>query len=330
MADKTLERLLTVLRDRNIAFDKTAIESAFRDADSQAAVKGWVEEYLTENTLLTKEESTLYASLKKSGEYEAISASHDLTVIPSLNDLDLQLAIDELKRSTAAIEKQTETLKLQQNAMSMLVKNNGHVDKARAQSNNNQIRRWEVENGQIAATVEEMTENLSYQTLELQQQVKASEANVKQTVDAVLKSDDKLLSSLQKLSNDLEPSQSTDDVLIEKIRELCARLIKHTVQGVRTKLDRIYLEALSEANGDAKTSETEELQEELESLYAEILPVAQMTAEQQYLEPALREIKARSGQGQQRTEVAVAYVCASPNCGLKLTFCRSTNVLCSL
>jgi hypothetical protein len=46
---------------------------------------------------------------------------------------------------------------------------------------------------------------------------------VKQSIQEVLKSDDKLLSSLQKLASDLDPVQSEDTDTIERIKELCAR-----------------------------------------------------------------------------------------------------------
>lgn len=129
-------------------------------------------------------------------------------------------------------------------------------------------------------------------------------------VDSILRSDDKLLSSLQKLASDLDPAQSGDDDTIGRIRDLCARLIKHTVEGIRTRLDRIYLNALNNAANcpDTDGQESVDLQEELESLYSEILPVAQMSAEQQFLEPALREIATRDGQGQERSVKAVKYV----------------------
>jgi hypothetical protein len=164
--------------------------------------------------------------------------------------------------------------------------------------------------------------------LDLEQQSKASEAGVKQTIDSILQSDDKLLLSLQKLASDLDPGQSGDDNSITRVRELCARymissnylilfltlarLIKHTVEGIRTRLDRVYLETLnssSASNGhDSNIQEVNDLQEELESLYSEILPVAQMSAEQQYLEPALKIIAATNGQGQERSVKAVKYV----------------------
>ncbi len=156
------------------------------------------------------------------------------------------------------------------------------------------------------------SQGLIYQTSDLEQQLKTSEANASQTIDSILKSDDKLLLSLQKLASDLDPGRPEDDVLISKIRELCARYIKHTVVGIRTRLDRIYLESLSKSsnsNGHSGDSqEAVDLQEELESLYSEILPVAQMSAEQQYLEPALKTIGATNGKSQQRAVKAVTYV----------------------
>jgi hypothetical protein len=87
------------------------------------------------------------------------------------------------------------------------------------------------------------------------------------------------------------------------------------VEGLRTKLDRIYLESLDSSMRSGVTrrvsvDEVSALQEELESLYAEILPVAQMSAEQQFLEPALKNIALKHGQGLARSEEAVRYVCS--------------------
>ena len=101
--------------------------------------------------------------------------------------------------------------------------------------------------------------------------------------------------------------------LIDAALTLC-RLIKTTVETLRTRLDRIYLEAIlaAERSGDVKDATQDDvkaLEEELESLYSEILPVAQMSAEQEYLEPALKSTDAQSGQSLHRSAVAVTYVC---------------------
>lgn len=91
------------------------------------------------------------------------------------------------------------------------------------------------------------------------------------------------------------------------------RLIKFTVEGIRTKLDRIYLESL-EISAQSPTAdrvspdEVSALQVELESLYSEILPVAQMSAEQQFLEPALKSLAAKNGHGLVKSAQATSYV----------------------
>ncbi|PBP17858.1 hypothetical protein BUE80_DR011371 [Diplocarpon rosae] len=310
MAEDALHALLKALHDHDLPYDREALNSAFADPESQTAIQDWVHEYLSPDTLLSKDEAVLYATLTKTGQVEALAAQ-DLSLVQGMNDEEIHNAIEELRRSTAAIEKQSETLRLQQNAMSALVKGEQRTSQARAQTEEGQMRKWDAEKGHITAAAEELLQSLMYQTADLEQQFRASEANVKQTVDGILKSDDKLLLSLQKLSSDLDPGRSDDDAIVGRIRELCARLIKHTVEGIRTRLDRVYLEGLGASNtcGDHKEdSEVNDLQEELESLYSEILPVAQMSAEQQFLEPALRAVAASSGQGQERTVKAVKYI----------------------
>lgn len=253
-----------------------------------------------------------YSILLQSGEADKIANSQDLSSICELSDEQLHTAIEELQRSTIAIEKQSEELRSQQNALALLVKNNKKTEVARAEAGTKQLQKWEAEKAQVNSAVEELSQNLMYQLSDLEQQNKISQSSVKQMVDGIFKEDDKLLASLQKLAGELDSGSSKDNDTIARIRDLCARYIKHTVDGVRTKLDRIYLEALNGAAGveshGTNQQEVAELQEELESLYSEVLPVAQMSAEQQYLEPALREIAAKGDSGQERAYQALKYV----------------------
>ncbi|KAI9650347.1 hypothetical protein NHQ30_000360 [Ciborinia camelliae] len=310
MEGDNLEFLLQTLEDYGIPFDRSAMKSDY--ARNPAAVESWISKYLGSETLLTKDEIALYDVLSQSGDADKIANSQDLSSICDLSDEQLHSAIEELQRSTTAIEKQSEALRLQQNALALLVKNNKKAGVARTEADAKQLRKWEAENAQVNSSVEELSQNLMYQLSDLEQQNKMSQSSVKQTVDGIFKADDKLLASLQKLAGELDPGSSDDNDNIARIRDLCARYIKHTVDGVRTKLDRIYLEALSSPGGsdsqDTNQREVAELQEELESLYSEVLPVAQMSAEQQYLEPALREIAAKGNSGQERTYQALKYM----------------------
>jgi hypothetical protein len=216
----------------------------------------------------------------KSGEADKLVAQ-DLSHIKGLNDHELQTAIEELKRSTAAIEKQSEALRLQQNAMVSLVKSSKRIKQTRAHTNQSQVRKWDVEKGHISAAIEELSQGLKYQIADLELQFKTSETGVKQSVDGILRSDDKLLLSLQKLASDLHPGQPENSAIEPNIRDLCARLIKYTVEGIRTRLDRIYLENLSSSTGSQKLEISEQqeiadLQEELESRFYALFPVDKM------------------------------------------------------
>lgn len=174
-----------------------------------------------------------------------------------------------------------------------------------------------------------LSESLTSRTLELEEQRTGASSELRQTVDTMFRSDDKLLSSLQKLGWELETGGGGAQEDVALLRETCARfvarfifwwtklrlarLIKYTVEGLRTRLDRIYLETLehsaqSSAATRVSSDEVSAMQEELESLYAEILPVAQMTAEQQFLEPALKSLAAVNGRGQAMSGQATSYV----------------------
>lgn len=158
-----------------------------------------------------------------------------------------------------------------------------------------------------------MSHGLEFRISDMEQQTKGLGVGLRQTVDSLFQSDDKLLSSLQKLGWELETEDPEEQESIRKLRDICARLIKYTVEAIRTKLDRVYLEALesSQRSGDRSRVSQDDmalLQEEVESLYSEILPVAQMSVEQQYLEPALKSLAAKNGESQSRSAAAVTYV----------------------
>ncbi|PQE10819.1 vacuolar H+ Ca2+ exchanger protein [Rutstroemia sp. NJR-2017a BBW] len=310
MAQNNLEYLWQTLQGYGVQFDKNLIKNEYER--NPTVVEAWISKYLGPETLLTRDEIALYNELVKSGQAKKLEEAQDLSAICDLNDDQLKTAIYELQLSTAAIKKQSETLRQQQNALALLVKSNTKNSKARSEANSRQLQKWEAEKEQVNSALEELSQGLMYQISDMEQQSKSSQSDVKQTVDGILKGDDKLLASLQKLAADLDPGSKEDDELIDRIRDLCARYIKHTVDGMRTKLDRIYLEALGNPAGpdsnNVNEQEMKDLQEELESLYSEVLPVAQMSAEQQYLEPALREIALRSNQGQERSYQAMKYI----------------------
>ncbi|RFU31984.1 hypothetical protein B7463_g4378, partial [Scytalidium lignicola] len=310
MAKDKMQILLQILEDHDIPVDKDVIKAAFSEPELAEA---WMNEYLGPETLLSKEEATLYSMLTKKGEVDELASPSRLESIREINDQELEDAIEELKRSTAAIEKQNEAIKLTKSALDSVKKTSSRTKEGRAEVNTAQTRKWALEGDHIRSVTEALSKDLSLHAAELESRQELSESNLKRTVEDLLRSDDKLLSDLQKLASGTETGSHGNGGDISRIKDLCAKLIKYTVEGVRTRLDRIYLTAVNSL-GDTSSDDTihiqevVDLQEEIESLYSEILPVAQMAVEQQYLEPALREISARDGKSTESSIKAMKYV----------------------
>ncbi|KAL2259425.1 hypothetical protein VTK26DRAFT_6909 [Humicola hyalothermophila] len=306
------ESLIRTLRTYDASFDAAAVRAAFSGPDSADLVR-WAALHVTPDTLLSPDELNQYAALEESGLTERLAMSPDLAEARVLSDQEIGAAIEELNRSTQAITRHTETLRQQQEAFDRLVDGARQSHKGRAVVEAEQARKWETKRRDLSSTTDELSQSLGSRALELEQNNTRARESIHQTVNTMLRSDDKLLTSLQKLGWELETEDKTEQQDVVTLRETCARLIKFTVECVRTKLDRIYLESLEVSAQSVTTDrvspdEVSALQEELESLYAEILPVAQMSAEQQFLEPALKSLGAKNGRSLAKSAQATSYI----------------------
>ncbi|KAK0639544.1 hypothetical protein B0T16DRAFT_423361 [Cercophora newfieldiana] len=307
-----VESLIRTLRAYDAPVDATAVKAAFENEHNNA-LRDWVSLHVTPDTLLSIDELNQYSALEKAGIAGQLAASADIAAVQPVAEQEIKDAIVELKRSTDAISKQTEALKQQHEAVNRLVSGHRKEVEMRASLESGHLQTWDAKRRYVLQAVEELSQSLDSRIAELEQRGYGGVADVKQTADALFHSDDKLLSSLQKLGWELETEDPEEQDNVVTLRETCARLIKFTVEGVRTKLDRIYLESLdssmrSGATRRVSADDVSALQEELESLYAEILPVAQMSVEQQFLEPALKNLAARRGQGIAKSKEAVTYM----------------------
>ncbi|KAF4968411.1 hypothetical protein FSARC_4208 [Fusarium sarcochroum] len=307
--DRAEALLLKAARAYGVPAAKDDVHNALDDT----AFVEWANMHLATDHLLTGDELALYTALDKSGQVDHLADLHDLGEVQAVNEDDIRAAIEELNRSTATISKQTETLRQQQDALARLVKKRDEADNQRRHLEERRLDKTKHALKKLVFEVDGEAQSLEYRVADLEQIAKDSRSNLKKTTDSVFQSDDKLLSSLQKLGWELDQQDPEEEKTIEKLREICMRLIKTTVETLRTRLDRIYIEAIlaAERSGDVKSATQEDVQaleEELESLYSEILPVAQMSAEQEHLEPALKSTDSQSGQSLHRSAVAVSYV----------------------
>ncbi|KFY63021.1 hypothetical protein V496_04293 [Pseudogymnoascus sp. VKM F-4515 (FW-2607)] len=298
------------LQDRNLTVKSSHL---LKDVDTggDKSFKTWIMDTVDSKTLLTKEELNLYNSLEEIGEAKLLESSVDLGQVRAFEDLDIQKATRQLQASTAAIDKQNEVLKIQQAAVSALAATEAQQQQRRSMANAVQHRLWKEALDQVNA--KEAASALSEHVSSNKAQCAATDtALVRQSTD-LLRSDDKIISSLQKLSRTLQFGTSPENDTFEQIRKLCTSLIKYTVEGVRLRLDRAYIEALGVHQVESKTTpkneqEVMELQAELDSLYSEILPVAQMSAEQRYLDCAVRAIASQDKQGLEKSKTIIKYI----------------------
>lgn len=247
-----------------------------------------------------------------------------------MTDAELRAAIAALERSTETICKQTDIVRQQQDAVARLEVASaptGSGGGSRTAFTARHQQRWDAARTDLAADVEGLGRALDDRVGDLAQENRALAQRVQQTVDGLCRSDDTLLASLQKLGwalpahvsstkdsaqNEAARQQQTS---IARLRDICLHLIKFAVETIRTKLDRLYLETLEAAEAAEAATTTPSigedvatLQGELESLFAEILPVAQMSVEQQYLAPALKALSGKNAKNLTRSLLAFDYV----------------------
>ncbi|OBT68336.1 hypothetical protein VE03_02301 [Pseudogymnoascus sp. 23342-1-I1] len=303
------------LQERNLTVKSSDL---LRDVDSggDKSFKTWIMDTVDSKTLLTKEELNLYNLLEDNGEARFLESSVDLGQVRAFQDLEIQNATRQLQASTAAIDKQNEILKIQQAAVSTLAATEAQQRQRRSMANSVQHRLWKEALDQVNAEVEEAASALSEHVSSNKAQCAATDTALIHQSTNLLRSDDKIISSLQKLSRILQFGSAPENDTFERIRKLCTSLIKYTVEGVRLRLDRAYIEALGVHQVERKTTpkneqEVMELQAELDSLYSEILPVAQMSAEQRYLDCAVRAIASQDKQGLEKSKRIIEYISES-------------------
>ncbi|KAG6024107.1 hypothetical protein E4U19_003966 [Claviceps sp. Clav32 group G5] len=308
---QTVATVLRASRACGILTSRDDVQAALNDAHHGPLFAEWASLHLGNDTLLTAHELQIYTELDKTGRVDQLADSHDLSYVQAVTEEELRLAIEQLGQSTEAIDKQTETLRQQRDALSRMVKRQAENKARRREMERVQKRSKDMQRAQLMKEVDTITQDISLRLAELEMQG----PSINDQVSARLRSDDALLSGLQKLGWELEQPDPDEERAVETLREICMRLIKTTVQTVRTRLDTIYLETLvaAENSGGMKPAtgqEVTELQEEVESLYSEILSVAQISIEKQYLEPALQSVATKNGRSLGKTVSSLNYITA--------------------
>ncbi|KAF1976345.1 hypothetical protein BU23DRAFT_528810 [Bimuria novae-zelandiae CBS 107.79] len=296
--EQAAHHLLNVLEERGLdaQLDLDNVLSAFENDDMKRDAAAWVEEYLQEDTLLTKEELELYQTLKKKGilhQYE----TEEEPVRPTL-DHELASAIDSLQISTAAIEEQCKVLEAQKDALMKLKaldKPNLDVEHSR----NERRRKEHQEKARLDSTINDVCTTINEQLSDTQRDVDAERSTLKSYLAERLASDDQILSRLPGIVSQIvtDPEVSDDEKSIE---QWCKAIISYRTAEIKAHVDIVYLTSLTDYSPDDLPKASEEelrerkvaLQAELEDLNSEIASIAEMVVEHELRKP-MRGMKER-------------------------------------
>ncbi|KAI4907110.1 hypothetical protein J4E90_010005 [Alternaria incomplexa] len=306
--EQAAHHLLNVVEERGLKVDLDNILLGFEDADTKHEAAAWVDEYLHEDTLLSKEELELYQTLKKKGllhQYE----SEGEPIRPIL-DHEIAAAIESLKSSTTAIEEQCRVLETQKDALMKLKaldKPNLDVEHAR----NERRRKEGQEKTRLDVSVDDIVASVTEQMTDAQREIDSERSTLKGYLSERFASDDQILSRLPKLVSQIvtEPEVSEDEKSME---QWCKAIISFRAAEIKARVDTVFLTNASghSQNGVAETEEDLKerkvaLQAELEELHSEIASVAEMVVEHEIRKPMI-EMKERKDRD--RTQARTAWL----------------------
>ncbi|KAI8931181.1 hypothetical protein NX059_011532 [Plenodomus lindquistii] len=287
--EQAAHHLLNVLEERGLNVDLDKILLSFEDGETRQEAAAWVDEYLHDDTLLTKEELELYQTLRKKGllhQYE----SEGEPVRPIL-DHELASAIESLQSSTAAIEEQCRVLEIQKDALAKLrALDKPSVDVEHARSERR--RKEGQEKARLDVSVDDVVMSIKEQLSDAQREIDSEKATLRNYLSERLSSDDQILSRLPGLvSKIVTESEISEDE--KSIEQWCKAIISFRAAEMKARVDTVYLTSLTQSSSSGETATPDEelkerkaaLQAEMEELHSEIASIAEMVVEHEIRKP---------------------------------------------
>ncbi|PWW77901.1 hypothetical protein C7212DRAFT_362492 [Tuber magnatum] len=286
------QKLLQALSAHEIPLGAEDVLWAFDNAKTADPVTQWIERYITDETLVSLEELEIYNHLKKTGALSKLQKAHpELGFVRPRSEEDLAIEIEGLRKSTELLRQHTAQLRRQKAALKFM-KDRTKADKERKRKLDERRRRkWLFQKEDLQAAIDDLLSILKEEIVDLKQYMKESAVDV-EGVNKMLESDDRVLARLERLAGGVVVGGDGDDgkEVVERSTNVFRRLSTLSAAALKTRLDRIFLEVAGSHNSENNDPGAEELQKDLESLYAEIASVAEMAAEQEFLQPVLDEV----------------------------------------
>ncbi|KIW05942.1 uncharacterized protein PV09_03132 [Verruconis gallopava] len=281
--DKSKNKLLTVLQARGIPLGLDDIQWAF-DADvTRKEAAAWIEEYLNEATLLTREEKELYDAIGETTKLELSSSSHE--VVPLL-DRDIKEAIAALKSSTSAIENHAKALETQKEVLLQL---RGAHPAARGPPRGGAAK-YAQEKSSLSFAIEDLSFSITEQLKEAETEAAKSLYALKSFSSERLAADEQVLEALSAVSGKAL-STTGPQVSHAELEKWLQALAALRASEVKSRINSILAPAGPIANEELGDEDLE-LQAELETLKDEIDAVVHMVIGHELRNPLMKSVEA--------------------------------------
>jgi hypothetical protein len=275
-----------------------------RSCRPDSGLARWVQGNLVNERVLSTEEVWLG---------DAANAGVESGNVP-LTEEELLLAIAELERETEMWDRQTGVLERQEEKR----KDEAKRECSRRKFAESMRERDSAKIQQLESQIAEATGEVEGLLREMREAVEKTTRSIPGLMRSVLGGHDAVLKDLNLkegglgvLQSETQTSISIETDMVERLSTLLAGMLAEELQ---VRLDRVYLEALHGGLDDEEDTSIENgnpaedaaaLQQDLNSLYAEIPDVAAMFVAQQYSEPllsALREVERRRDEVERERE----------------------------
>ncbi|KAK6348290.1 hypothetical protein TWF718_006096 [Orbilia javanica] len=305
-ASVALQTLLECLRDHGALLTRADIEWAFNSEKNVRQIEGFIRRCLGKETLLSLEEREIYEGLR----------STDLlsTTAPPLGS---RAADDEeVERELKALEFQNEMLRRDINRLSQLKSEHqakvkietGHQTEL-LQSREHLQRSYASERDHNVAAIHDLESNFRASLLDLQGATGKLDFTMS-AMSEITRSDDRLLARLQSIISDIiVASEKSGDEVISTATEYAEMLATFEEQIVKTRIDRAFLEYVSDSEKHGEIEGAPYIdREEFDELIVEVAEVAGMRAKEGLLEPILEHLVAEGKGRKGSMAVRCAYI----------------------
>jgi len=319
-----MERLIKVLKERDIPLGQDDVQWAFESVKTKDDIVRWVEEYLNEPTLLTKDELEMYVfepqlttspTLMPLNRYDRIGRAAVLPendILP-VHERELTTTIQLLQESTNAIEAHAKTLEAQLEALRALQSRREATEQL-SQKDSNEKKKRTQESDRAKFAAEDALAQLNDDTASTQKSLRTASASLVASTTHRLNSDDRTIAAIEKLLPNVE-KKPVDPGRNDSVEQWCRALASFQAAELKARIQTTYENALRDAmeagdvDGEGNlAAEQKSLEDELNSLYNEVASVTQMVVDYELRTPIIKSLDTAQRQSTREQRQWTRYV----------------------